>query len=238
MHSDGLIDVLSTKIETWLKGKGNTMRTLASMSDVDYHTIRRIVMKEFGRLSSDRALRILKVITDEDDVIRTMNRFYYGTGDYLIGLDPAKRRLLEEIAGNIHSFKIFSLCDTRAGMKRSQIAEKHGAEGLKILDRLIDRKFLSECDGTVIGTGRQWMPDGWLSMRKMSLFCLELLKDDDFEKGQAMISLQTESLNDEGIKKLIELKANTAKAEAEIIKDPENAGPIPVFSISTLGTFI
>ncbi|MFW7380180.1 MAG: hypothetical protein ACOH5I_15310 [Oligoflexus sp.] len=243
MIAGDVVSFLSQHIEAWLVKSGSSLQALSSQSSVSYSTLRRIHKKQCAHTGSDTSLAVLKATGATDTLIRdVLNNFYDGLGEVLYQGEAAEdlnQAIINKLADSFLVYRIFASCDTVFGSSETEIKERFGSEGIKIVDQLINDELLKkDSSGNIVRTVKKWSNNSWSSTVKMMIHCLNCISEESIDNKLISLWLETEGVNLDGLK---QLKINARKKHIEdrkVLENPEFQGEIPVFSLSAVGSFI
>jgi hypothetical protein len=186
-------------------------------------------------------MAILEIIEpDKQEIKRIMNK-YFRMGDILEGnpvLDVGRESLMLEAMDNVLKWKILGMCDIAYGVHESEVAERFGYEGKKILNELISGELIvRDGNGNLKARDNLWAANSWRTVVKMAISSLSLISDDAIENRMASVFHHSEGLNREGIEALKQNELKKIAEDKKILSDPKYHGPISMFIISSVAPF-
>lgn len=128
------------------------------------------------------------------------------------------------------TFLIMQMAFTRSGVTISEIREKFGHYGLDKLDLLMEEGILHKREDGTIGVNEEKANASFADLKKMLLMAIDkCYQPDSHDKAGAHLSYQTESVNSEGFRAILdELKTVQAKIR-RILYNPQYYGDLKVF---------
>lgn len=139
----------------------------------------------------------------------------------------------EKILEDGDNLIIYVLSLKENGTTINEIYHVLGTKGLETLEYLIDIGLLENNNSIIKQKPRETIikrsPD---SMKKTIKTYAQFYRASHVCKGRNYIHCLTEGMNHQGIKKMLTLHRNFHMNMEKIIRDPENQGEIPMFSVS------
>jgi hypothetical protein len=202
----GICDYLRDGIKAFLSQRNESIRWLCRQTGVDYSTVYRIHSGEQKRLSFINAKKILYYI-DPDNAESILRDWFPRETDEL-GTKKDADELAAVLAEDLQLYKVFSFAE----IDRSQVQERFGNEGLKLLDKLLRLGILLENGSTFVSAleGRAYPPEDVIKKTAIHHFHMISLSTPG-----SIIEDMRGGLNEEGIRELhnavVELREKALK---------------------------
>jgi len=137
--------------------------------------------------------------------------------------------------GEWPKYMIYKLASNKKGVLKKDIESVLGKIGLKHLKELFKRGLVFMEGEVVHAKEKQFSLDIKVSLKHLPNL-LEFYKPDALDKGQNLFYTLSESLNEDGIKKVKEIQKEAVKKIYNVMRSPYFEGDIPYFSISLMDT--
>ena len=137
---------------------------------------------------------------------------------------------MESLLGNQYLFITYALAISHRGITEKEIMYCLGYSGKKALHILLEKRLIKKSDNNVYRATneKKGMTLSFEVFKKHSMALIERYQIDNF--GRNYIYYVTESLNEEGLKKLRAIYRETHRKVQKLMEKQENKGNIPVFA--------
>lgn len=241
--SNGLNQELKHLIEDYFsKYPHMSINALSKRTLIGATTLRRILSLSLkGNPNPKTVLNLMSVLTKEKNITHIIEKSPQLTKSYLFQsfgpyLEDAKDPLSGNLLKNNLKFIIFKLASNQSGVHFETISTLYGGNGQKVLRELTREGYLIKEDHFFHSKDKK---KGHELHFKASHFSnlLPLLKKYEKEVGTYKDPFHTlsESLNEEGIKKINQIQKEALKKIKDIMKCPSHSGTYHFFSIQLGG---
>jgi hypothetical protein len=236
---------ISAEIQKMKLSEGTTLSQMANKLNISYAQIRNLKDLKVEKPTFTTAIKFFIMLrTERDKRAQLMKEDYpemykheqeqeerapAGT------IDPEYSR---KISVTTLTYRIYSIANSNAGIKRSLVKNLWGQSGEQVLDELIHEEILTEKDGSVRSTAELHRDKDREIMRKNQQHCLDIVDLNDIGDLGSWLSLVTDSVNCEAYKKIRREIIQSYYKVGDIIRDTASKGEIPVFFNINLGKFL
>lgn len=236
-----LCEQLKNIIACYLTDNPNTsVNSLSHKSKVGASTIRRILNCSVkGNPSPHTILNIVSAISNEKKLTKLVKMFDGELGKSLLDSFGAFVELesdhscdvdINEALEDRVSYIIYKLAANRTGVSKVEVGSLFGHIGMERLKVLLDKKIVKEIEGTIHACEKQFSLD--LKVMTKHLPALVRYYDpEQVEMGLNIIYNLSESINEDGIKKIKKITREAAKSIYQVMNSPYYEGDIPFFSV-------
>ncbi len=231
-------------VESYLKKKANlSLQSLADRAGVPYSTLRRYV-NNAGSPNSESVIKLFYYM-GEDKALNSyleefhpeIARFMKSKSDHNCDVEFLPKNYAEYFADDDY-FLIISLAFTKSGTSKEEVMSELGSLGVERLDRLVERGIITKKDNRYCGNINVFKTS-FADTKKQVEMAMRFYKLYEAGDINNWISLQTESINEEGLKELKKLnKRQFLERKNQIFNNPMYNGDIKVFSSSVSSTFL
>lgn len=222
-----------------------SVNALATRSGVGATTLRRILNLSLkGDPSPHTVLSLVSVVYKEKKLSKLLPRVEGPLGEFLrecfgqfmeedvphtMDLD------LNEALVDRFCYLIYKLAANRPGSSRNKVLELFGKLGEERLDYLIQKGWIIEEKGFIHAKEKNYSLDVRLSKKHLPEL-IQFYKPDEVGSNQNIFYTLSESLNEEGIKKIKEIQYEAVRKIYEVMSANEFAGELPYFTINLSDT--
>lgn len=132
-------------------------------------------------------------------------------------------------------YLIYKLASNKFGVLKSDIKNILGRVGIKHLEALFQQELVYMEGEVIHAKEKNFSLDIKVSLKHLPNL-LEFYKPDEVDKGKNLFYTLSESLNEEGIKKVKAIQKDAIKKIYNVMMSPYFEGDIPYFSISLMDT--
>lgn len=231
-------EALRQKINAYLSASpSRSIPQLAKKASVGEMTVRRISQGECTA-SLETMLSLLKIVaTDEEmrEIVHEAHPLLAASFEKIWGKSAAiSEPTLNEAIKTHAGCYIVNMASTRRGTSREEIQTVLGRQGLRVLEQLMASGHLVEKDNIIHLTNPEFTvvdtPTAVAQLRN-------LIDMHRIGTPGAAVTTQTESVNEEGLRAILDVFIEAANRVAEIRQDPKYNGKIPFFFGAFLNRF-
>ena len=222
-----------------------SINALAKKSVVGASTLRRILNgSQKGNPSSSIVLNLVSATIKERKLAVILNSIQGPIGDLLnssfghfVEADlPHKYNTdLNRELSEWPKYLIYKLASNKNGVLKKEIEKVLGKIGLKHLEALFEQGLVFMEGEVIHAKEKNFSLDIGVSLKHLPNL-LEFYKPDELDKGQNLFYTLSESLNEEGIKKVKAIQKEAIKKIYNVMMSPYFEGDIPYFSVSLMDT--
>lgn len=229
----------------FLKYPNMSINSLALRSNVGASTLRRILGGSIkGDPSPHTVLNIASAVAKEKRLAKLIEVFDGPVGEVLKDTFSAYVQTdaphvydfdLNELLKDRISYFVYKLSSNRNGVSELDVVELFGALGRDRLQKLQDKKAIERREDRFFAKD----PNFSLDIEVASEHLPELVKfyrPEELERGQNLFYSLSESLSEEGIRKVKEIQKEAVQKIYTVMNDPKFDGPIPYFSVQVCDT--
>ena len=238
---------LKTVVDSYfVKYPHMSINAFALKSGVAATTLRRI---KSGAIKSDPAphtvLNIVSAVTNEkklDKLVRTFDgaiREYLFTsfGNFLDEIDTHYKLDLNDILKDQITYLIYRLAANRKGTDIVDVNYTFGKLGVDKLEFLIEKGLVVERDGRIHASEKNFSLDVAVAASHLPEL-VKFYKPHQVGKGQNLFYSMSESINEDGIRKIKEVQKEAIKKIHAIMNSPFYEGDIPFFTLDLCDTMV
>lgn len=220
------------------------IRVLAQKTGLNEKTIKRLSQCE-NKPTYQTVLKIYSALYESDDYHTIVQRTPPIVSDFIKKYSPAPKVANTKKNQNFYDMirmqplfgEIYVLSGIRP-ISRREVLQKFGEYGLEILEQLETQSIVRQTElGVYVANENGPNLDGPELKQLGEYFVRKYLKAKNTEtKGQHAITFYAEGLSFEGLQNWLKLDMECFYKKLEILKDPKQRGPIPVFTFSATDT--
>jgi hypothetical protein len=222
-----------------------SMNALAMKSGVGATTLRRIRSSSIkGDPAPHTVLGLVSSISKEKRLSVLVKKFDGPIGELLQDtFGPyVEESLSHEYAVDLNhhlkdptAYFVYKLAANRVGTTAEAVKENYGSLGLKKLGELIELGLIEEKGDKFHATRKEYALDVHVVANHLPQL-VSHYKPEEIEKGQNLFYTMSESLNEDGIKKIKEIQKEAIKKIITIMNSPYYEGDIPFFTLDMAET--
>jgi len=226
---------LKPKIKEYVEFRRESLRWFSRQTGVDNTTIYRLIDGSQKNLSFLNASRILKLL-EPSNYLLALGEFYPDETREAVGKDieaaDKKTVVLEEVLKEYALYRVYLFAATTPDISREKVAEKFGADGLELLESLVEMGAISDVggylkdntDGAVLVSIDAIKRNGHHNIRVLNLS----------REGTQMHNLRT-NLNDVGIQRWYRVMGEAKAQLQEISENDDLKGDVVVVATMASG---
>ena len=214
---------------------------LAQKSGVGATTIRRILNNDLkGDPAPHTVLSIVSTLYKERELSKLLSLVEGPVGEMLREcyslfitekLDHKYDVDLNEILSDRVNYFIYKLAANKKGTTKIKIVELFGLLGEKRLNSLLNLGLIFEKDEAIHAKDKNFSLDIKIA-KKLLPELIDFYKPEEVAKGKNLFYSLSESLNEDGIKKIKEIQKEAVKKIFEVMNCPYYEGDIPYFTLN------
>ncbi|OFZ51346.1 MAG: hypothetical protein A2381_06265 [Bdellovibrionales bacterium RIFOXYB1_FULL_37_110] len=218
---------------------------LAQKSKVGATTIRRILNNDLkGAPAPHTVLSIVSTIYKERELSKLLSKVEGPIGEMLREcyslfvkekLDHKYDVDLNDILSDRVNYLIYKLAANKKGTTKIKIVELFGLLGEKRLNSLLNLGLILEKDEAIHAKDKNFSLDIKIA-KKLLPELIDFYKPEEVAKGKNLFYSLSESLNEDGIKKIKEIQKEAVKKIYEAMNCPFYEGDIPYFTLNMSDT--
>lgn len=222
-----------------------SINALAKKSGVGASTLRRIINNSLkGNPSPSTVLNLVSATTKERKLAVILKSMKGPIGELL---NASFGHFVEEDLPHNYStdlnreladwpkYMIYKLASNKNGVLKKDIEAVLGRIGLKHLEALFEQNLVFMEGEIIHAKEKNFGLDINVSLKHLPNL-IEFYKPGEIDKGQNLFYSLSESLNEDGIKKVKEIQKEAIKKIYNVMNSPYFEGDIPYFSISLMDT--
>lgn len=241
-----LLEQLKDLLENYFRKFPNvSINGLAKKSGVGATTLRRILSESLkGDPAPSTVLNVVSAITKERRLSSLLKSFEGPIGEMLRGsfghfveenLPHSYSTDLNHELADWHKYIIYKLASNKCGVSKTVLGQTIGNVGLKSLNEMFEKGLLY-ADGDIIHSKeKNFSLDLNLALKHLPNL-LDFYKPDNLDRGQNLFYTLSESINEDGIKKIKEIQRDAIKKIYAIMNSPYYEGEIPYFTVHCMDT--
>lgn len=222
-----------------------SVNALAKKSGVGASTLRRIKNESIkGDPAPSTVLNIVSAITKERKLATLLKSMEGPIGEMLKtsfghfvedDLPHTYNTDLNSELSDWPKYLIYKLASNKTGVSKEIIENILGAIGVRHLEDLFDLGLLYMEGETIHAKEKNFSLDIKISLKHLPNL-LEFYRPDEVDKGKNLFYTLSESLNEDGIKKVKDIQKEAIKKIYNVMMSPYYEGNIPYFSVSLMDT--
>lgn len=241
-----LLEQLKDLLENYFRKFPNvSINALAKKSGVGATTLRRILSDSLkGDPAPSTVLNVVSAVTKERRLSTLLKSFDGPIGEVLRGsfghfveenLPHSYSTDLNQELADWSKYFIYKLASNKCGVSRTYLTQTLGNVGLKSLAEMFE-KGLVYSDGEIIHSKeKNFSLDLNVALKHLPTL-LEFYKPDELDRGHNLFYTLSESINEEGIKKVKEIQKEAIKKIYAVMNSPYYEGEIPYFTVHCMDT--
>lgn len=241
-----LCDQLKQIIDDYfVKYPYTSVNGLAKKSKVGASTLRRIIG---GNIKGDPAphtvLNIASAITKEKKLVNLIEMFDGPIGEMLrenFGpyLDKQAEHVyshdLNQALKDRISYFIYKLSSNRTGVSQWEVAELFGETGIRKMEKMIEFDLLKQEGDKYHAKEKNFSLDLEIARDHLPEL-VSFYKPENLAEGKNLFYSLSESINEDGIKKIKEIQKEAVLKIYDVMRSPFYEGEIPFFSVNLCDT--
>lgn len=240
--NEQLKDIVDTYFDRY---PNMSINGLAQKSGVGATTLRRIVNgTNKGEPAPHVVLGLVSSISKEKSLPKLIGMFDGPIGEMLNkAFAPyIEKEMPHEMDNDLNnvlndqvSYFIYKLAANRKGTSKVQVCELYGKMGLDRLEKLINLNFISEENGELHATKKDFSLDVEVAASHLPEMT-KFYKPHTIQEGKNLFYTLSETLTEEGIHKIKEIQKEAVKRVYDIMRSPFYEGEIPYFTLQICDT--
>lgn len=224
-----------------------TVNAFAGRSGIPATTLRRILSgKTKAEISPHTILAIVSYIHREKRIAKVIEKTSGAVYDVLSknfsryifdNTDYVSDETLNDVLKDRTCYFIYKLAANKKGISRNFIRMDYGENGIRSLDKMIKIGLISESEGICHAKEKNFSLDVSVAL-KHNQELMNFFKLEEAKEGQNLYYTMSQGMNEEGIKKIKDVKRTAVKAIQEIMNNEAYQGVIPYFSMMMSDTMI
>ncbi|MCF8058985.1 MAG: hypothetical protein K9K67_06800 [Bacteriovoracaceae bacterium] len=229
----------------FLQNPHMSMNALANKSGVGATTLRRIRNDSIkGDPAPHTVLGIVSSVTNEKRLSVLIKKCEGPVGDLLKetfgpyleeGIQHQYSDDLNSSLKDSTSYFVYKLSANRNGTDRQELQENYGRLGLKKLEDLIKAGLIEEINERLHATRKNFALDVNVVANHLPQL-VSHYKPEEIAEGNNLFYTMSESLNEDGIQKIKEIKKESIKKIMNIMQSPFYEGDIAYFTLNMADT--
>lgn len=254
VESEQILETLRINLLNYMDSRSNlSVRAISKLSGVNRYFLSKLLSddkhKDLKTYDFHQVILLLKYLNEKEGLKSTIESADSRLKDALLSIfestcnsiagDKKLYLIPEEYLYDFDYFMILSLATIKNLPLSTFELCLSSVKSYKI-DKLIDENIIELDNGRIslVSKGDLFS----IPVHIVELHIPELIKRyfsaDNFGKDRCVLGYMYKGLSREGWKKIHALHTKFFTEAADILNDPENEGPIPVFSISVLDSFL
>ena len=221
-----------------------SLNAFSLKSGVAPTTLRRIVA---GTIKNEPAphtvLNIVSALTNEKKLSTIVNAFegpiqeYLNDsfGNFLTEINTHYQLDLNEVLKDEITYFVYKLSANRKGTDRVSVQHMFGKLGVDKLNFLVKKGLVIENEGEVHAVEKNFSLDVEIAASHLPSM-VKFYKPHNVEKGQNLFYTLSETLNEDGIRKIKEIQKEAIKKIYAVMNSPFYEGEIPFFTLDMCDT--
>jgi hypothetical protein len=234
-------NVWSTLIQAWLdKRKNSSLGLLSKLTDVPYPTLRRVLQGE-RRPSYATAAKLGFVLLDPEEAVVMLEKEYGKSAALARAL--VKGRAMPVTAEDGKSIEvlddliIYGMSLSKNGTTKDAVQSRLGLEGVKKLEKLLERGFLTELDRKILPQDEKRYLTDFRDVVNRSKLALDLHNEASIEKAGSFGYFGLGGLNEEGRDRIVAALSKVREEIAGIFNNPQFEGEM-VLAVSLSSSIV
>jgi hypothetical protein len=241
-----LLEQLKDLLVTYFRKFPNvSINALAKKSGVGATTLRRILSESLkGDPAPSTVLNVVSAITKERRLSSLLRAFEGPIGEML---RSSFGHFVEENLPHSYStdlnrelvdwpkYLIYKLASNKCGVSRILLTQILGNVGLKCIGEMFEKGLLYADGDIVHSKEKNFSLDLNLAVKHLPNL-LGFYKPNDLDRGHNLFYTLSESINEDGIKKVKEVQKEAIKKIYAIMNSPYYEGEIPYFTVHCMDT--
>ncbi|MEI8347322.1 MAG: hypothetical protein WCG27_07640 [Pseudomonadota bacterium] len=138
---------------------------------------------------------------------------------------------LNQVLSDSINYFIYKLAANDAGTNRIKIFELFGKLGAEHLEHLFAMELLFEKNGVIHARDKNFILDVTVAKKHLSDL-VQFFHPENLGEGRNVMHSLSESLSEEGVKKVRAIQKEAAKKILEVMNDSQYTGEIPYFTLN------